>query len=176
MIVAADGTDGTREAARELAASDRRRDHRIQVIGTPERRGKGLAVREGVRLATGDVIGFVDADNKTPISEFEKIEAGLIDGYDVVIGSRSLADSQIERTPALVPACGFEEAMRLSSTHASVLTTSSIHSADSSSSRETWLETFSTPDDRRLHVRCRDPVHRAAARIPHRPGAGSLER
>ena len=94
VIVVADGTDGTREAARELAASA---SISIQVIGTPERRGKGLAVREGVQLATGDVIGFVDADNKTPISEFEKIEACLIDGYDVVIGSRSLANSQIER-------------------------------------------------------------------------------
>jgi dolichyl-phosphate beta-glucosyltransferase len=97
VIVAADGTDGTREAARELASSDSALGTSILVIGTPERRGKGFAVREGVQLAAGDVIGFVDADNKTPISEFAKIESRLIDGYDVVIGSRSLTDSQIER-------------------------------------------------------------------------------
>src|SRR5580704_10046973 len=53
VIVSADGTDGTREAARALA--ERRPE--IQVIGQPERRGKGRGIREAVRLATDDVIG-----------------------------------------------------------------------------------------------------------------------
>jgi dolichyl-phosphate beta-glucosyltransferase len=93
VIVSADGTDGTREAARALA--ERRPE--IQVIGQPERRGKGRGIREAVRLATGDVIGFVDADNKTPIAEFDKIEPCLADGHDVVIGSRAVRGSRIER-------------------------------------------------------------------------------
>lgn len=97
LIVAADGNDGTREASLEVAHSHRSLATRIHVIGSPERRGKGLAVREAVQLASGDVIGFADADNKTPISEFEKIEGRLLEGFDVVIGSRSLPDSQIER-------------------------------------------------------------------------------
>jgi dolichyl-phosphate beta-glucosyltransferase len=97
VIVSADGTDGTREAARALA----RRRSGIKVIGQPDRRGKGRGIREAVRIATGDVIGFTDADNKTPISDFDTIERALHRGYDVVIGSRALRDSHIERAQPL---------------------------------------------------------------------------
>jgi dolichyl-phosphate beta-glucosyltransferase len=93
VIVSADGTDGTREAARALA--ERRPE--IRVIGLPDRRGKGRGIREAVRIATGDVIGFTDADNKTPISEFDTIERALHGGHDVVIGSRGIRGSRIER-------------------------------------------------------------------------------
>jgi dolichyl-phosphate beta-glucosyltransferase len=99
IIVSADGTDGTREAARELAA--RRGRHDLKVIGASERKGKGHGIREAVRLATGDVIGFADADNKTPITEFAKFEPFLRDGHEVVIGSRALRESRIERPQPL---------------------------------------------------------------------------
>src|SRR3954468_19209835 len=66
IIVSADGTDGTREAVRELAAHRSFRGRDLKVIGSSERKGKGHGIREGVRLATGDIIGFADADNKTP--------------------------------------------------------------------------------------------------------------
>src|SRR5262245_60723338 len=65
IIVSADGNDGTREAAQALVP----RHPQIRVIGSPERMGKGHGIREAVRIATGDVIGFADADNKTPITE-----------------------------------------------------------------------------------------------------------
>jgi len=50
LIVAADGNDGTREAALEVAQAHRHLATRIHVIGSPERRGKGHAVREAVRF------------------------------------------------------------------------------------------------------------------------------
>jgi dolichyl-phosphate beta-glucosyltransferase len=93
IIVSADGTDGTREAALDFA----RTHPEVRVIGSPERRGKGLGIREGVRIARGDCIGFSDADNKTPITEFDKIEPQLLAGADLVIGSRALRASTIER-------------------------------------------------------------------------------
>jgi len=97
IIVSADGTDGTREAAQRLAP-----DHpEIRVIGSPQRRGKGCGIREAVRIATGDIIGFTDADNKTPITEFDKIEPFLRQGREVVIGSRGLRESRIERPQPL---------------------------------------------------------------------------
>jgi dolichyl-phosphate beta-glucosyltransferase len=96
IIVSADGSDGTREAAREMAA----RHPEIKVIGSPQRRGKGLGIREGVGLASGDVIGFTDADNKTPITEFSKVEP-LLDGHEVVIGSRGVRGARIERAQPL---------------------------------------------------------------------------
>jgi glycosyltransferase involved in cell wall biosynthesis len=97
IIVSADGTDGTREAAQQLTAAH----PNIRVIGSPQRRGKGNGIRQAVRIATGDLIGFSDADNKTPITEFDKIEPLLRQGTEVVIGSRGLRESRIERAQPL---------------------------------------------------------------------------
>jgi dolichyl-phosphate beta-glucosyltransferase len=97
IIVAADGDDGTRELVQQLAASE----PRISVIGSAGRGGKGRGVREGLRRADGDIVGFVDADNKTPMSEFDKFEAEFARGYDVVIGSRGLRESRVERRQPL---------------------------------------------------------------------------
>jgi dolichyl-phosphate beta-glucosyltransferase len=97
IIVAADGDDGTREHVGRMAALE----PRLKVIGQRERRGKGFGIRQGVRLATGDVVGFVDADNKTPIQEFDKFESLLAAGCDVVIGSRALRESRVERPQRL---------------------------------------------------------------------------
>jgi glycosyltransferase involved in cell wall biosynthesis len=92
IFVAADGADGTREAAAELAATD----PRLHVFGDPRRGGKGRGIRLAVARARGDLIGFLDADYKTPIEEMEKILPWFDRGYDLVIGSRGLPDSRIE--------------------------------------------------------------------------------
>jgi dolichyl-phosphate beta-glucosyltransferase len=112
IIVSADGNDGTRERAREFAAGDLR----YTVLGSAQRGGKGRGVREGVHAARGDVIGFVDADYKTPIEEIEKILPGLGDGYDIVIGSRGVGESKIVRKQKLYRRMGskvFAFGMRL---------------------------------------------------------------
>ncbi len=93
IIVSADGDDGTREIVAEMSKSN----PAIQVIGSVERRGKGYGIRRALALAEGLYIGFSDADNKTPITEFDKFEPFLQQGIDLVIGSRSLPDSKIER-------------------------------------------------------------------------------
>jgi dolichyl-phosphate beta-glucosyltransferase len=46
--------------------------------------------------AKGSIIGFMDADYKTPIEEIEKMLPWLGNGYEIVIGSRALRGSQIE--------------------------------------------------------------------------------
>jgi dolichyl-phosphate beta-glucosyltransferase len=90
LIVAADGTDGTREEAARCGA---------RVLGAAERRGKGRGVREAMALARGRYVGYADADNKVPIEEFAKIRPWLEQGWDVVIGTRAGRDSEIERRP-----------------------------------------------------------------------------
>jgi dolichyl-phosphate beta-glucosyltransferase len=80
VIVAADGTDGTREAAQALAG-----ELPVKVLGMPERRGKGRGVREGIQAATGEIIGFLDADYKVAIDEIEKVLPWFEQGYDMVI-------------------------------------------------------------------------------------------
>jgi dolichyl-phosphate beta-glucosyltransferase len=97
IIVSADGTDGTREAAAALIAQH----PQIRVMGSPQRRGKGHGIRQAVAVASGEVIGFADADNKTPITEFDQVEPLLNAGADIVIGSRALRSSRIERPQPL---------------------------------------------------------------------------
>jgi dolichyl-phosphate beta-glucosyltransferase len=92
IIVSADGTDGTREAA----AAWGKGDPRLNVIGSPQRLGKGRGIRQGIERAGGQIIGFVDADYKTPVEEIEKILPALAEGYDLAIGSRKVGDSQVE--------------------------------------------------------------------------------
>lgn len=92
LIVAADGDDGTRERVAALQAQD----PRLSVLGAPGRGGKGRGIRLGFERARGRLLGFVDADDKTPIEELDRLLPWFEQGYDVVIGSRGQADSQIE--------------------------------------------------------------------------------
>jgi dolichyl-phosphate beta-glucosyltransferase len=84
IIVAADGTDGTREIVRSMAAGNAG----LIATGADARRGKGLGIREAVSRATGKIIGYADADNKVPIEDFDKFRAALASGIEMVIGSR----------------------------------------------------------------------------------------
>jgi dolichyl-phosphate beta-glucosyltransferase len=93
IIVSADGNDGTRELVAEMAKGD----PRLSVIGSPERGGKGRGIRNGVTRARGEIIGFADADYKTPIEELAKLLPWLDKGYDVAIGSRATPDAVVER-------------------------------------------------------------------------------
>jgi dolichyl-phosphate beta-glucosyltransferase len=93
IIVAADGTDGSREIVREMA----RMRERLVVFGNEGRCGKGRGIRQAVAMATGAIIGFADADNKVPIEEYDKIERALASGHQVVIGSRAVSGSRVER-------------------------------------------------------------------------------
>jgi dolichyl-phosphate beta-glucosyltransferase len=96
IIVSADGTDGTREIVAEMA----RTDPALRVIGSVQRRGKGYGIRQAIPLTRGQIVGFADADNKTPIDQFDKVEP-LLHSYDIVIGSRGLKASSIEHPQPL---------------------------------------------------------------------------
>jgi dolichyl-phosphate beta-glucosyltransferase len=97
IIVAADGDDGTRELVAEMA----RTDARLSVLGSAQRGGKGRGIRLGVARASGRVIGFCDADYKTPIEELDRLLPWLEAGWDVVIGSRCVPESRVEVAQAL---------------------------------------------------------------------------
>jgi dolichyl-phosphate beta-glucosyltransferase len=67
-----------------------------QVLVTPQNRGKGHAVRQGMLAATGTYVLFTDADLSTPIEEVTRFLTHLEKDQDVVIGSRALPGSQVE--------------------------------------------------------------------------------
>ena len=97
IIVAADGNDGTREIVREMAGSN----PALSAIGSVQRSGKGLGIRNAVAVAAGAIIGYADADNKVPIEEFDKFRPVLAAGADAAIGTRRGEGVAIERAQPL---------------------------------------------------------------------------
>lgn len=67
------------------------------VVSYSENRGKGYAVREGVKHAQGDWIIFFDIDLATPLSEFSHLLKFLQPNDMVVIGSRRLQGAEIKK-------------------------------------------------------------------------------
>ena len=64
--------------------------------------GKGKAVRTGITAPSGRYVLFMDADNSTPIREVEKAWPLVVEeGIDLVIGSRGLETSNIQRRQPL---------------------------------------------------------------------------
>jgi glycosyltransferase involved in cell wall biosynthesis len=54
-------------------------------------RGKGDALRAGFRAATGEIIVMIDADGSMDPAEIDRFVTPLLNGYDLVKGSRFLA-------------------------------------------------------------------------------------
>ncbi len=82
-------TDGTRALLKEMGA-----DGDLRVIYQPRNRGKGAALREGFRCATGDVVIVQDADLEYDPSEYPKLIQPIVEGRaDVVYGSRFIGET-----------------------------------------------------------------------------------
>jgi dolichyl-phosphate beta-glucosyltransferase len=92
IIVSDDGSqDRTVALAKELLKT-----FPSQILVTPQNRGKGNAVRQGMLAATGAYVLFTDADLSTPIEEVSRFLVHLEKNQDIVIGSRALRASQVE--------------------------------------------------------------------------------
>ncbi|HYN73426.1 MAG TPA: dolichyl-phosphate beta-glucosyltransferase [Nakamurella sp.] len=90
LIVADDGsTDSTVELLTDL------RFPNMRVLIADRNRGKGSAVRRGVLAAQGDYVLFADADQSTPIEQFDRLLDELTKGYDVAVGSRAASGAAV---------------------------------------------------------------------------------
>ncbi len=100
LILVDDGsTDGSRELLAELEqrgieawlppGGPPRGRNDVQVIYQPRNRGKGAALREGFRAATGDLVVVQDADLEYDPRDLPRLVQPIVDGdADVVYGSR----------------------------------------------------------------------------------------
>lgn len=69
----------------------------IKLLTTPSgKKGKGAAVNLGMLEAKGSFRLFTDVDLSTPIDEVKKLLFWVEQGFDVVFGSRALAESDVK--------------------------------------------------------------------------------
>lgn len=101
LIVMIEGADNTLNIVKEFAKKDRR----IRYFYSEKRLGKGGAITKGFRLATGDFIGFVDADGSTKPEAFNQLVVALT-SYDGAIASRKISGAKLIRTEPLLQRTG----------------------------------------------------------------------
>lgn len=81
VIIVDDGsTDRTRDIC--LGAG-------VKVISNPYSKGNGAAIKSGARVASGEVIVFMDADGQHDAATIPSLLEMLADGYDMVVGARN---------------------------------------------------------------------------------------
>jgi dolichyl-phosphate beta-glucosyltransferase len=69
----------------------------VTILANDKNMGKGYSVRKGMLAGRGKFLFFSDADLSTPVEEIEKLMPWFPRGFDVVIGSRGLPDSNVVR-------------------------------------------------------------------------------
>ncbi|HET9944775.1 MAG TPA: dolichyl-phosphate beta-glucosyltransferase [Actinomycetes bacterium] len=91
LIVADDGsTDDTVRLLTDLQLPN------LRVLVPIRNGGKGSAVRRGVAAARGEYVLFADADQSTPIEQFDRLLSRLTDdGDDVAVGSRAASGAEV---------------------------------------------------------------------------------
>ena len=97
-IFICDGTDNTPDIIRKYATENSYLN--ITCYTFPTRLGKGGGIYTGFTKASAPIIGFVDADNSTPITEITRL-FHLLDQHDGIIGSRHLPGQVIHRRQPL---------------------------------------------------------------------------
>ncbi len=83
--------DGSTDGTAALVEAIRSRHPAVNLLRLPCNSGKGAAVRHGMRVASGQLQLFADADGATSMSELVRLEQAIARGADLAIGSRTLA-------------------------------------------------------------------------------------
>jgi glycosyltransferase involved in cell wall biosynthesis len=87
--------DGSADDTAKIAAAI----NGVTLIQHPKNRGYGAALKTGFSRASGDLIGFLDADGTYPPEYFPELCVSAMNGADLVVGSRMAgADSQMPIT------------------------------------------------------------------------------
>jgi dolichyl-phosphate beta-glucosyltransferase len=99
ILVVNDGsTDNTAEVVTKLAKMIKN----LKLVSAVENAGKGGTVRKGMFIATGQIKLFTDADNSTSIDQFDQMMPFFKEGYEVVIGSRTIKGAKLDPAEPIV--------------------------------------------------------------------------
>jgi dolichyl-phosphate beta-glucosyltransferase len=87
--------DGSSDGTADIVEQGMSARPGLRCIRQRRNRGKGAAIHHGLASAKGQVVGFIDADDKTEINALDEVFRQLQSGADIVIGDRTLAGSEI---------------------------------------------------------------------------------
>lgn len=94
LVVDDSSPDGTGDEARALDA----RFGNVRLISRACKEGIGAAIRHGFDEARNDVLISSDSDNSFRPADMRRLYEKVLEGYDLVIGSRHSTGSRYERT------------------------------------------------------------------------------
>jgi glycosyltransferase involved in cell wall biosynthesis len=63
--------------------------HQVKVVSHPHPKGNGAAIKTGARIASGEVLVFMDADGQHKPADLPALLEKFNEGYDMVVGARS---------------------------------------------------------------------------------------
>ena len=87
--------DGSTDDTAARVDEERAAHPAVSLLRLGTNRGKGAAVRAGMRRATGALRLMADADGATPIGEVKRLEAAVEEGADLAVASRALTDPSV---------------------------------------------------------------------------------
>lgn len=95
IIIAEDGsTDGTDKIAKNLAE----KFEAVKHIHSDVRLGRGGALKNAFKNASGEIMVYMDVDLATDIEQLDELIGSIREGYDFATGSRMLQESKTKRT------------------------------------------------------------------------------
>jgi len=95
IIIAEDGsTDGTDIIAQELEHMYTQVTH----LHSPQKLGKGLALKRAFNKVEGDIYAFIDCDLSTNMKFFPQLINSIKEGNDLAFGSRYMDGAEADRS------------------------------------------------------------------------------
>ncbi len=93
IIIESNSSDGTREIVQKFVSEFQNTDSlNLRLILQNKALGKGNAAREGLKLASGDIILIQDGDLEYDTADYPQLIQPILDGHaDFVLGSRHLS-------------------------------------------------------------------------------------
>lgn len=90
-------SDGCTDATLKVAENEAQKHRgKVKVFGYQKNRGKGYAVRFGMKKAKGEIVGFIDADNEiSPGSILSLLKVMKEQNADIVVGSKRNKKSKV---------------------------------------------------------------------------------
>ncbi|MFC1651678.1 dolichyl-phosphate beta-glucosyltransferase [Patescibacteria group bacterium] len=94
--------DGSTDKTAEIVKAKMQVMDNLRLVENDKNRGKGYTVAHGAKEAQGKFVLFTDADNATKIDEINRFFPYFKQGYHIVIGSRSVDESNIKVKQSLL--------------------------------------------------------------------------